>query len=96
MLRRSIPLLLLGAALLVGGAACRKHNPAVGEVTVAAAAAALQQDAVFVDVNTPDFRAANGKVPGALLLASHREYSPQKELAVVKDKHLIFYCTSRL
>ena len=46
------------------------------------------------DANTPDFRAKNGVIPGALLLASSKSYDPAKTLPADKNSQLVFYCAN--
>jgi rhodanese-related sulfurtransferase len=85
--------LLLGAVAVAAG--CQKRHENVKEIAVPEAAAARQGDAVFVDANNDDFRKSNGKVPGAILLASYREYSPERVLPGDKERQLVFYCASK-
>jgi hypothetical protein len=89
----------MSAAVLLGvfavAAGCQKRHENVKEIAVRDAEAARQSGAVFVDANTEDFRKSNGKVPGAVLLASYREYDPARVLPADKERPLVFYCTSR-
>ena len=89
----------LGAAAVlsvaIAVAACQKHNPNVKEVAVQEAAAAHGAGAAFVDANDDDYRKSNGKVPGAILLASYREYDPSGVLPADKERQLVFYCSTR-
>lgn len=62
---------------------------------MAEAESARQAGALFLDANPDDYRKANGKVPGATLLTSYREYEPARELPADKNQQLIFYCASR-
>ncbi len=95
MLRRSAVVLVLGvAALALGG--CKSAHPAVKEMTVTDAATAHKAGAVFVDANGEDYRKDNGKVPGAILLASYREYDAKSVLPQSKDTPLVFYCSNKL
>jgi hypothetical protein len=84
---------VLSVALAV--AACQKHNPNVKEFAVPEAATAHQTGAVFVDANDDDYRKSNGRVPGAILLASYREYDPSRVLPADKERQLVFYCSTR-
>lgn len=45
------------------------------------------------DANAPDYRQANGIIPGAHLL-SGLEYDTARELPVDKGAPLVFYCTN--
>ena len=56
----------------------------------------LQKKAVVtvVDANSPKTRTEQGVIPGALLLTSATSYEPGKELPVVKDAQLVFYCAN--
>ena len=94
MLRRSVLLLTLGFAASVA-AGCKSAHPAVKEMTVSDAVAAHKAGAVFVDANDEDFRKSNGKVPGAILLASYRKYEPKSVLPESKDTPLVFYCSNK-
>lgn len=96
MLHRHVTAAALAAVLLLAGAACRRHVAPVKEVSVPDAAAALQSQALFVDVNTEDYRRTHGKVPGALLLEGYRTYDPAAVLPPEKDRRIVFYCASRL
>lgn len=87
-------LFAVAALALVGGGGCKKGAEAKYTVlNLDASVAAFKDGAAFFDVNTEDFRMANGKVPGAVLLTSSSRY----ELSVLppqKDAQLVFYCTS--
>jgi hypothetical protein len=93
---RSALLFAVGfAALAMGGCKAQPHA-AVKELTVAEAVAAHQAGAVFLDANTEDYRKSNGKVPGAVLLASFRDYDVKTVLPQSQDTPLVFYCSNRL
>lgn len=82
------------AVLLLAG--CQKApSPELKEISVQELATQLQSKSITVyDVNTDDFRQENGKIPGAVLLASSSKY----DLGLLppdKDAPLAFYCTSR-
>lgn len=82
------------AALLLSG--CQKAATAeLKEISVPDLASQLQTKSITVyDVNTDDFRAEHGKIPGAVLLASSSKY----DLGLLppdKNAPLAFYCTSR-
>lgn len=95
MLRRSALMLMMGfAALAVGG--CKSQHAFVKELTVSESVAAHKTGAVFVDANGEDFRKANGKVPGAILLSSSRQYDAKAVLPQSTDTPLVFYCSNRL
>jgi hypothetical protein len=94
-LRRSVLVLTLGFAALVMGGCSKAAHPSVQELTVAEAAAAHQVGAVFVDANGEEYRKENGKVPGAILLASSRGYDAKSVLPASKDTPLVFYCSTR-
>ncbi len=94
MLRRSVLVLMLGVAAL-GAAACKSNHPAVKELTVSDSVAAHKSGAVFVDANDDDFRKSNGKVPGAILLASYRQYDVKSVLPQSQDTQLVFYCSNK-
>ena len=86
---------VLASVLLLAG--CKSaHADVVKEITVADLQAMQQQGAVKIyDANNDDFRAENGKIPGAVLLASSTKY----DLALLpasKDDKIAFYCSSRL
>jgi hypothetical protein len=87
--------LLLAAASLGLAAGCRNAPAPIQELSIAQAHAAFWGGAVFLDVNNPDFRGRYGKVPGALLLTSSREFG-LAELPKDKDVQLVAYCSSRL
>jgi hypothetical protein len=89
----SAAVLLLGVVAVAAG--CQKRHENVKEIAVREAEAAHQLGAVFLDANTEDFRKSNGKVPGAVLLASYREYDPARVLPADKERQLVFYCTNR-
>ncbi len=95
MLRRSALLLMMGFAALAAGG-CKSQHAAVKELNVTESVAAHKSGAVFVDANGEDFRKANGKVPGAVLLANFRQYDAKAVLPQSTDTPLVFYCTSRL
>ena len=89
---------LLGIAafglLLATGCEKDSSEAKYAELDLAQSLAAQQAGGVFFDVNTEDFREENGKVPGAVLLASSSRY----ELSLLppeKEAQLIFYCTSK-
>lgn len=96
MLRRSALLFVLGFTALAAGGCKAEQHAVVKEFTVAEAVAAHQAGAVFLDANTDDFRKSNGKVPGAVLLASYRDYDVKTVLPQSKDTPLVFYCSNRL
>lgn len=50
--------------------------------------------AVVFDANNPEFRAANGTVPGAKLLTSPSSYDVAKELPSDKASTVVFYCAN--
>jgi hypothetical protein len=86
------------AAAAVLAVSCKQEQrpPSnVAEMSVEEAKAALDAKAVFIDANDDEFRKANGKVPGAVLLANYREYEPAQVLPAQKDASLVFYCSSR-
>ena len=87
------------AAVAILAAGCKEaqeqHPANVAELSVPEAKAALDAKAVFIDANDDEFRKANGKVPGAVLLANYREYEPTQVLPAEKDAQLVFYCSSR-
>jgi len=89
-------LLMLGTALVLMSSACRTGDGKFQELSVPGLAELQQQKAVTIyDVNTDDFRAAHGKIPGAILLASSKDY----DLGLLPDQKadkIAFYCTSRL
>ena len=102
MLRRSLLVFTLGAAA-VGAVGCKtatatssEAHASVKELSLAEAVAAHQAGAVFVDANGQDFRKENGTVPGAILLASYRDYDAKSVLPANKDTQLVFYCSNRL
>lgn len=83
------------ACALLASAACKKNPEApYKKLNLETSVAAHKAGAVFFDANTEDFRRANGKVPGAVLLASSSAYDVATTLPADKDKQLIFYCTS--
>jgi len=86
-------MLLLGVGALAAG--CKSAHPAVKEMTVPESAAAHKAGAVFVDANGEDYRKANGKVPGAILLDSYRKYDAKSVLPASKDSQLVFYCSNK-
>lgn len=94
MLHRSALVLMVGVAALVSGGCSSKH-PTVKELTVPEAAAAHKAGAVFVDANDDDFRKNNGKVPGAILLASYRKFDAKSVLPQNPDTPLVFYCSNK-
>jgi ligand-binding sensor domain-containing protein len=96
MLRRSALLVVLGVTALVAGGCKSGRHAAVKELTVAESVAAHQAGAVFMDANTEDYRKSNGKVPGAVLLSSYREYDVNTVLPQSKDTPLVFYCSNKL
>jgi len=59
-----------------------------------AALLAQKSPVVVYDVNTPEFRAKKGIVPGARLLSSSGEYDVAKELPADKGTPLVFYCAN--
>lgn len=87
-------LFAVAALALVGGSGCKKDAEAkYAELNLDASVGAFKDGATFFDVNTEDFRKANGKVPGAVLLTSSSQY----DLSVLppqKATQLVFYCTS--
>ena len=92
--------LLLLLALLYLSSACKREpsneRAAVQDATVEEVAAWLQAgQATVFDANSEDFRKRNGTVPGAVLLASYREYDASV-LGQDKGRQLVFYCTNRL
>lgn len=102
MIRRSLLVFTLGLAS-VGAAGCAKHaeqataaaHAPVKELALADAVAAKQAGAVFVDANGADFRKENGIVPGAILLASYKDFDAKTVLPANKDTQLVFYCSNR-
>lgn len=88
---------LLTGALAVAISGCKSSNQTVKDLTVQESAAAHQSgNTLFVDANDADYRKANGKVPGALLLANYREYDARQVLPADPKTPLVFYCSSRL
>jgi hypothetical protein len=87
--------LFLAAAVVALGACNKGPKVNVNEVSVEQAATLHQSGAVFFDANTDDYRAKNGVVPGAVLLASSSKY----EVALLpedKAKPVVFYCSNKL
>ncbi|HEX3776497.1 MAG TPA: rhodanese-like domain-containing protein [Polyangiaceae bacterium] len=65
---------------------------AVPEVTVQQVASYTKdKSATVFDANDPDTRKEFGVVPGAVLLASHKDY-PLTQLPAAKSDKLVFYC----
>lgn len=95
MLRRSALVLMVGVVALVSGGCSANKHPAVKQLTVPEAAAAHKAGAVFVDANDEDFRKDNGKVPGAILLASYRKFDAKSVLPQNQDTPLVFYCSNK-
>ncbi|MDQ3266916.1 MAG: hypothetical protein M3Y59_25230 [Myxococcota bacterium] len=88
--------LLVLAALAVTSTSCRSGDGKYQELTVPALAELHQQSAARIyDVNTDDYRAAHGKIPGAVLLASSSGYDLSR-LPKEKEETIVFYCSSRL
>ena len=52
-----------------------------------------QHPVAIFDANDADFRAKNGVIPGATLLASHHDYD-LKVLPADKSTPLVFYCSN--
>jgi hypothetical protein len=96
MLRRSALLFMVGITTLAASGCKGAQHAGVKELTVAESVAAHQAGAVFLDANTDDFRKSNGKVPGAVLLASYRDYDVKTVLPQSKDTPLVFYCSNKL
>lgn len=94
MLRRSVLMFMLGVGAL-GAAGCKSTHPSVKELTVVDSVTAHKSGAVFVDANDADFRKANGKVPGAILLDSYRKYDVNALLPASQDTQLVFYCSNK-
>lgn len=80
---------------LAWAAGCKAHETTFKLLDLKAAQAAHTAHAVFVDANTPEFRAKNGVVPGAILLDNYRTYDVATTLPADKNTPLVFYCTSR-
>ena len=91
----------LSAALAVG---CHQSEPAadksapaadakkVPEVTVTDVASYVKdKTATIFDANDADTRHEYGVIPGAVLLASHKDY-PLTQLPADKADKLVFYC----
>lgn len=87
---------LTASVALLFTAACTRNIAGVSELSIADAARAHGEDALFVDANTPDYRADNGKVPGAVLLGNYRSYDAEAALGPDRERPLVFYCSSRL
>lgn len=84
---------LVLAALALAG--CTKPST-VREASVAEVAAHVKANSATVcDANTEDFRAKQGIVPGAVLLASYNEY-PLSQLPEDKARPVVFYCSNKL
>lgn len=96
MLSRSKLLLVCGFTALVAGGCktTQSAHSAVKELNVSEAVTAHKTGAVFVDANGEDFRKANGKVPGAILLDNYRTYD-LKVLPESKETPLVFYCSNK-
>ncbi len=91
MLRRGLLLALFAFAV----AGC-KPAP-LKELSVQQVADGLKAGTLHAfDANTEEFRAQNGTVPGATLLADHDGYDCAKTLPADKNAPLVFYCTGRL
>ncbi len=87
---------LTASVALLFTAACTRNIAGVTDLSIAEAARAHGENALFVDANTPDYREDNGKVPGAVLLGNYRKYDAAEALGEDKERPLVFYCSSRL
>lgn len=87
---------LLTAAVLLAATGCKTPEGKFQDLAVPTLADWQKQGAVKVyDVNADDFRAEHGKIPGAVLLASSKDYDLSLLPAQKEDK-IAFYCSSRL
>jgi hypothetical protein len=94
---------LLLALPLILFFACDKQQPSGGggggvkNVSVDQVAEWVNaKSATVLDANNDDFRANNGVVPGAVLLANYLDWDPPTVLGPDKQRQLVFYCTNRL
>ena len=84
------------AAAALALTACKKDAAPIKEVNVEEAVKLhATGSATFLDANTPEYREANGVVPGAVQLDSFNEYDVAKVLPADKDRPLIFYCSNK-
>jgi rhodanese-related sulfurtransferase len=80
------------AAQAVPAATVNTEAKAVPEVTVTQVASFTKdKSAAIFDANDADTRKEYGVVPGAVLLASHKDY-PLSVLPPTKTDKLVFYC----
>jgi rhodanese-related sulfurtransferase len=88
--------ILLGTLLLSALAVCAESKEKFRLIQVTDLEA-LQKDAqhpvAIFDANDPEFRAKNGVIPGATLLASSHDYD-LKVLPGDKATPLVFYCSN--
>lgn len=94
MTRRCLLGIAAFAVLTAAGCKSGSAQAAFKELKLDESVAAHKAGAMFFDANTDDFRKANGKVPGAVLLKSSSQYDVAATLPADKDKQLVFYCTS--
>jgi rhodanese-related sulfurtransferase len=80
------------AAAVAPAATVNTEAKAVPEVTVTQVASFTKdKSATVFDANDADTRKEYGVVPGAILLASHKDY-PLSVLPAAKADKLVFYC----
>lgn len=78
-----------------GGQSAEAEKDVFKEVSVAELSQMVDQGKVkLYDVNNDDFRKDNGKLPGAVLLASSHNYD-LSVLPADKKEAIAFYCSSR-
>ena len=88
-----VALSLVAPAALACDGEHQAAAPSPKKVTVTEMAELTRTNAARpVDANSPEFRAKNGVIPGAVLLTSSSMYDPAKELPQAKDTMLVFYC----
>jgi rhodanese-related sulfurtransferase len=69
-----------------------EHMASIQKVDVKQLVELQKRQAYVLDANGEKTRADEGVIPGAMLLTSATSYDVQKELPIVKEAPLVFYC----
>jgi hypothetical protein len=89
--------LLLALPLFLAFACDKPQQAGVKDVTAEQVSEWMKaKSALVLDANGDDFRAENGILPGAVLLANYLDWDPPAVLGPDKQRQVVFYCSGKL